>query len=89
METNTQPCFYYFSNASWACSLPNYFSYSQNAWVYHAMTFGLTNALAVFQRMVNDILWDIIFRFVFVHLDDILIFSTNLEEHIQHIRQVM
>lgn len=38
------------------------------------MPFGLTNAPAVFQTLVNDVLGDMLNAFVFVYLDDILIF---------------
>lgn len=41
---------------------------------YLVMPFGLTNAPAVFQVLVNDVLRDMLDRFVFVYLDDILIF---------------
>ena len=41
-------------------------------WEYLVMPFGLTNAPAVFQTLVNDVLGDMINRFVFVYLDDIL-----------------
>lgn len=41
---------------------------------YLVMLFGLTNALAVFQALVNDALRDILNQFVFVYLDDIFIF---------------
>lgn len=44
---------------------------------------------AVFQSLINDILRDFINHYVFVYLDDILIFSQNLQEHISHIRQVL
>lgn len=42
------------------------------------LPFGLTIASAVFQDLVNDVLWDVISHFVFVDLDDILIFSRSL-----------
>lgn len=52
------------------------------------MPFSLSNAPAVFQDLVNDVLRDMLNRFVFVYLDDILIFSKSLHEHQQHVRQV-
>ena len=56
---------------------------------YLVMPFGLTNAPAVFQALVNDVLRDMLNQFVFVYLDDILIFSKTLQEHIQHVRLVL
>lgn len=53
------------------------------------MPFSLTNAPAVFQSLVNDVLRDFISRFIFVYLNDILIFSKSLSEHETHIRQVL
>lgn len=53
------------------------------------MPFGLTMASAVFQALVNDILCDMLSRFVFVYLDYILIFSRTPEEHIQHVCLVL
>ena len=41
------------------------------------MPFGLTNAPAVFQALVNDMLCDMLDKYVFVYLDDILIFSSD------------
>ncbi len=43
---------------------------------YRVLPFGLVNAPAVFQALVNDVLRDMINVFVFVYLDDILIFFT-------------
>ena len=51
---------------------------------YLVMPFGLTNGPAVFQALVNDLLRDML-KFFFVYLDDILIFSRNLEEHVTHV----
>lgn len=56
---------------------------------YLVMPFGLTNAPAVFQALVNDILRDMLNKFVFVYLDDILIFSRSLPDHVNHVRQVL
>lgn len=53
------------------------------------MPFGLTNAPAVFQTLVNDILRDMVNQPVFVYLDDILIFSKSVQEHVQHVRRVL
>lgn len=56
---------------------------------YRVMPFGLVNAPAVFQALINDVLREMLNKFVFVYLDDILIFSCNYQEHIQHVRQVL
>ncbi|KAG5729279.1 hypothetical protein E4T56_gene8083 [Termitomyces sp. T112] len=46
------------------------------------MFFGLTNSLATFQTMMNNIFWDLIAKgLVCVYLDDILIYTKTLEEH--------
>lgn len=43
--------------------------------MYLVMLFSLTSAPAVFQAPVNDVLLDMLNKFLFVHLDDILVFS--------------
>jgi len=48
------------------------------------MFFGMTNSLATFQTMMNDIFWNLIAEgIVVVYLDDILIFTKMKEEHEQ------
>ncbi|XP_047195290.1 uncharacterized protein LOC124851551 [Hippoglossus stenolepis] len=49
----------------------------------------LLPATAIFQAMVNDVLRDFLNIFVFVYLDDILIFSKSEPEHVQHVRSVL
>ncbi len=56
---------------------------------YRVLPFGLVNAPAVFQALINDVLRDMLNVFVFVYLDDILIFSPILQVHVQHIRRVL
>lgn len=56
---------------------------------YLVMPFGLQNAPAVFQRMMNLIFSDTLDVFVVIYLDDLLIFSRNAEEHVQHVRAVL
>ncbi|KAG1934059.1 retrotransposable element [Pimephales promelas] len=56
---------------------------------YRVLPFGLVNAPAVFQALINDVLRDMLNLFVFVYLDDILIFSPTLQVHVQHVRQVL
>ena len=56
---------------------------------YLVMPFGLTNAPAVFQAFINDVLRDFLNKFVFVYLDDILIFSRSMEDHVQHVKTVL
>ncbi|XP_056094883.1 uncharacterized protein LOC130073475 [Rhinichthys klamathensis goyatoka] len=56
---------------------------------YLVMPFGLSNSPAVFQALVNDVLRDMVDQFIYVYLDDILIFSSSLQEHGQHVRRVL
>ncbi len=42
-----------------------------------------------FQALVNDVLRDMVDQFIYVYLDDILIFSSSLQEHVQHVRRVL
>ena len=50
------------------------------------MPFGLKNAAQAFQRLIEGILLDL--DCVFVYLDDILIASTNEEEHLQDLKKL-
>jgi hypothetical protein len=54
---------------------------------YTVMPFGLCNAPATFQSMMNQVLAGLA-EFALVYLDDVLAFSQSDEEHLQHLDEV-
>ena len=66
--------------AFWTC-------YESFEWL--VMPFGLSNIPAAFQRFMNEIFRDLLDMYVVVYLDDILIYSNNLEDHRKHIEEVL
>ena len=53
------------------------------------MPFGLTNAPACFQRALDVILAKYRWKTCLVYLDDIVIFSNNIDDHIRHVDEVL
>ena len=56
---------------------------------FKVLSFGLTNAPATFQAVMNDIFRPYIGNFVLVYLDDILVVSKSAVEHAEHLRLVL
>ena len=53
-------------------------------WEFKRCPFGLAQAPAYFQRLVNEVLSGL--TFAFGYLDDILVFSPDMEMHLKHLR---
>ncbi|GBG69729.1 hypothetical protein CBR_g4560 [Chara braunii] len=53
------------------------------------MPFGLTNAPVTFQAAMTTEFRHMLDRFVLIYLDDILVYSRSLDEHVEHLRTVL
>ena len=52
------------------------------------MPFGLCNAPATFQRLMDTVLRDILWQYVVVYIDDLNVASKTFDEHLEHLAQV-
>ena len=50
---------------------------------------GITGAVETFQKMMNEALEGLLHDICEVYLDDIVIYSTTLEDHIEHVKLVI
>lgn len=64
------------------------FSVEGGHYEFLRMPFGLKTAPATFQRLMNYVLRDYINKICLVYLDDVIIFSTSLQEHINSLKLV-
>ncbi|KAI2646638.1 Transposon Tf2-8 polyprotein [Labeo rohita] len=56
---------------------------------YQVMPYSLSISPFVFQTFMNGVFWEFLHRFVMVYIDDVLIYSRNMDEHRQHVQQVL
>lgn len=55
---------------------------------FNVMPFGLCNAPATFQRLMERVLHDLSWKNVFIYMDDILIASTDINQHVIDLQNV-
>ncbi|KAL0337795.1 UNVERIFIED_CONTAM: putative enzymatic polyprotein [Sesamum calycinum] len=60
------------------------FSTPQDQYIWNVLPMGLANAPQIFQRKMDNLFKDY-FEFMFVYIDDILIVSKNMKDHIKHL----
>ena len=55
-------------------------------YTFKVMPFGIRNAPKVFQRLMNEVLKDYLNKFAMVYIDDVVIYSKNVDDHINHLK---
>ena len=55
---------------------------------FNRMPFGLANAPATFQRFLDNVLRPVKTKFAMVYLDDVIVYSKTIKDHLNHLRSV-
>ncbi|GFX24508.1 retrovirus-related Pol polyprotein from transposon 17.6 [Trichonephila clavipes] len=63
------------------------FTSGQGLWQFKVMPFGLCNAPATFERLMETVLKGLTFEACLIYLDDVIIGGRTFEEHLQNIRK--
>src|SRR5436190_16123857 len=53
------------------------------------MLFKLTNMSAMFQKLINHVLYDYLNEFVIAYLNDIIIYFKNKKNHKKHVKKIL
>lgn len=64
------------------------FSTMNGKYEFLRLPFGLRNAPAIFQRMIDDVLKEHIGKICYVYIDDIIVFGKDLDEHMKNVDTV-
>ncbi|GAA6085331.1 protein turtle homolog B-like [Tachysurus ichikawai] len=59
-----------------------------NQYEFVRLPFGLKNAGATFQRLMNKVLQDLIGKCCFMYIDDIVVYSRDIHQHFQDLKKV-
>jgi len=65
------------------------FSTLNGKYEFLRLPFGLKNAPAIFQRMIDDVLRENIAKICYVYIDDIVVFSEDYDSHWKNLRAVL
>lgn len=61
------------------------FSTANGKFEYLRLPFGLKNAPAIFQRMIDDVLHEYIGKICFVYIDDVIVIGESFESHLRNV----
>ena len=64
------------------------FSYGQGLWQFRVMPFGLCNAPATFERLMERVLNGLQWRTALVYLDDVIVYGGTFEEELERLEEV-
>lgn len=65
------------------------FTNGSGLWQFNVMPFGLCNAPATFERVMDEVFRELSWRTALIYLDDIIVYSRTFEEHIQNLEVVL
>lgn len=58
-------------------------------WEFNRLPFGLNNAPATYQRLMEQCLGDLNMKICAIYLDDLIVFSSSLEQHLERLDRVL